>query len=211
VERDGQLIWGNAHHGARSTKVFSTLDLKEQGASAQWSGLQVLNGVQRADITTAQNHLAPNTKSDLLGKSVLLGAAQSNASGMVRVEPGAAGADGYHGNRFLILSDGAKAEALPGLEILSDDVRCSHGVSIGGLDPEELFYLGSRGIPEEESRSLLVEGFLEGILSRIPEEDIRQRVHLAVGAKMKTMEAGHLHTSETVRKEPVPDSEGAQS
>ncbi len=146
VHRGGRLMWGNAHCGARSTKVFSTLDLMEQGAFAQWSGLQVLDGDQRADSSTAQNHLAPNTGSDLLSKSVLLGAAQYNASGMVRVEPGAAGADGYQGNRILILSDQAKAEVVPGLEILSDDVRCSHGVSIGGMDPEELFYLRSRGI-----------------------------------------------------------------
>ncbi|MGB7537740.1 MAG: SufD family Fe-S cluster assembly protein [Anaerolineales bacterium] len=211
VHRDGRLIWGNAHYGARSTKVFSTMDLKEQGASAQWSGLQVLDGEQRADSSTAQNHLAPKTGSDLLSKGVLLGDAQSHASGMVRVEPGAAGADGYQGNRILILSDRAKAEALPGLEILSDDVRCSHGVSIGGLDPEELFYLRSRGIPEEESKALLVEGFLEGVLGRIPDEEIRQRVHLAVEGKMKTMEAGHLQSTESVRKQPEPDAQGAHS
>jgi Fe-S cluster assembly protein SufD len=211
VYRDGRLIWGNAHYGARSTKVFSTIDLKEQGAAAQWSGLQVLDGEQRADSSTVQNHLAPKTGSDLLSKVVLRGAAQSYASGMVRVEPGAAGADGYQGNRILILSDRAKAEAQPGLEILSDDVRCSHGVSIGGLDPEELFYLRSRGIPEEESKALLVAGFLEGVLGRIPEEEIRQRVQLAVEAKMKTMEAGHLQSTESVRKQPEPDAQGAHS
>lgn len=208
VHRDGRLIWGNAHYGARSTKVFSTLDLMEQGASAQWSGLQILDGDQRADSSTAQNHLAPKTGSDLLCKSVLLGAAQSSAIGMVRVEPGAAGADGYQGNRFLILSDRAKAEAVPGLEILSDDVRCSHGVTIGGLDPDELFYLRSRGIPEEESKTLLVGGFLEGVLGRIPEEEIRQRVLLAADAKMKTMEAGNIQNTESVRKQALPDAQG---
>jgi Fe-S cluster assembly protein SufD len=211
VYRDGRLIWGNAHTGARSTKVFSTMDLKEQGASAQWSGLQVLDGDQQADSSTAQNHLAPKTGSDLLSKGVLLEAAQIHASGMVRVEPGAAGTDGYQGNRILMLSDRAKAEVLPGLEILSDDVRCSHGVSIGGLDPDELFYLRSRGIPEEESKALLVEGFLEGVLGRIPDEEIRQRVHLAMGVKMKTMEAGHHQSTESVRRQPEPDAQGAHS
>jgi Fe-S cluster assembly protein SufD len=211
VHRDGRLIWGNANYGAQSTKIFTTMDLTEQGAAAQWSGLHVLDGDQRADSSTAQNHLAPKTSSDLLSKGVLLGAAQSHASGMIRVEPDAVEADGYQGNRILILSDRAKAEALPGLEILSDDVRCSHGVSIGGLDQEELFYIRSRGIPEEESKALLVEGFLEGVLRRVPEEEIRQRVHLAVGAKMKTMEAGHLQMKESVRKQVEPDAQGAHS
>ncbi len=210
VHRDGNLIWGSAHYGARSTKVFSTLDLMEQGASAQWSGLQMLDGGQRADSSTAQNHIAPKTRSDLLNKTVLLDDAQSSVRGMVRVEPGAAGADGYQGNRFLVLSDRAKAEAVPGLEILSDDVRCSHGVSIGGLDPEELFYLRSRGIPEEESKSLLVGGFLEGVLGRIPDAEIRQRVQLAADAKMKTMEAGPIQKTESVRQA-LPDAQGAHS
>jgi Fe-S cluster assembly protein SufD len=210
VHRGGRLFWGNAHCGARSTKVFSTLELIGEGASAQWSGLQLLDGDQRADLTTAQNHMAPKTVSDLLNKCVLSGASQSSVSGMVRVEPEADGTDGYEGNRILILSDRAKAEALPGLEILSDDVRCSHGVSIGGLDPEEVFYLRSRGIPEAESKALLVEGFLEGMLHRIPDEEIRQRMHLAVSAKMKTMEAGQVQNTESVRQQPIPDAEGAQ-
>lgn len=211
VHRGGRLFWGNADYGARSTKVFSTLDLKGEGASAQWSGIQVLDGEQRADLTTAQNHLAPKTVSDLLNKGVLLGASESNASGMIRIEPDAAGADGFQGNRILLLSERARAEAVPGLEILSDDVRCSHGVSIGGLDPDELFYLRSRGIPEAESKTLLVEGFLEGVLRRIPEEEIRQRVHLAVSAKMKTMEAGQLQNTQSARKQEMPDAEGVKS
>ncbi|MBN2085014.1 MAG: SufD family Fe-S cluster assembly protein [Anaerolineales bacterium] len=210
VHQGGRLFWGNAEYGARSTKVFSTLDLKGEGASAQWSRIQVLDGEQRADITTSQKHLAPRTVSDLLSKAVLLGGSESNASGMIRIEPEAAGADGYQGNRILILSERAKAEAVPGLEILSDDVRCSHEVSIGGLDPDELFYLRSRGIPEEESKTLLVEGFLEGVLARIPDEEIRRRMHLAASAKMKTMDAGQLPHTQFIRKQAMPDAEGAQ-
>jgi Fe-S cluster assembly protein SufD len=190
VHRKGRLVWGSAHVGAQSSKTFSGLDLKEEGASAQWTALHVLGGTQQAEYYTLQNHAAPNTGSDYLLKGVLSGSAHLLSEGMVRVAPGAAGADGYQGNRILILSDRAKAEAIPGLEILSDDVRCSHGVSIGELDPEELFYLRSRGISEEESRRVLVGGFLETALGRIPEENIRRRVHLAVGAKIETMEEG---------------------
>jgi Fe-S cluster assembly protein SufD len=108
------------------------------------------------------------------------------------VESEAHGTDGYQGSRILTLSDAAKAEAVPGLEILSDDVRCSHGVTIGELDPEELFYLRSRGISVREARKVLAEGFLEEALGRIPETDIRKRVRLAVLAKMETMEAVHI-------------------
>jgi Fe-S cluster assembly protein SufD len=171
----------------------------------------VLGGEQRADYTTTQNHRAPDTGSNLLTKGVLLGAAQSFSSGMVRVEANAAGTDGYQGNRILVLSGRAKAEVEPGLEILSDDVRCSHGVSIGGLDPEELFYAQTRGIPEEESRKLLVSGFLEGVLERIPEEEIRQRVHLAVEAKMKTMEAGQIQKADSIPTQSAPDGTGAKT
>jgi Fe-S cluster assembly protein SufD len=211
VHQDGRLNWSSVHLGAQIAKVFSSVDLQERGASVEWSGLQVLGGDQQADITTAQNHLAPNTISNLLNKGVLLGAAQSFSSGMVRVEADAAGTDGYQGNRILVLSDQAKAEAEPGLEILSDDVRCSHGVTIGGLDPEEIFYAQTRGIGEEESRKLLVTGFLDGILGRIPEEEIRQRVQLAVDVKMKTMEAGQNQKTDSARMQSALDGTGAIS
>jgi Fe-S cluster assembly protein SufD len=211
IHQDGRLSWNSTHLGARTAKVFSTVDLQERGASVEWSGLHVLGDEQQADYTTAQNHLAPNTGSNFLTKGVLMGAAQSFSSGMVRVEANAAGTDGYQGNRILVLSHRAKAEVEPGLEILSDDVRCSHGVSIGGLDPEELFYAQTRGIPEEESRKLLVTGFLEGVLGRIPEEEIRQRVHLAVDAKMKTMEAGPIQKADSIRGQSAPDGTGAMS
>jgi Fe-S cluster assembly protein SufD len=190
VHRNGRLSWGSAHLGALSSKTFSSLDLREEGASAQWTALQVLGGGRRADLSTLQNHAAPKTGSDFLCKSVLTGSARSFARGMVHVAPEAAGADAYQGNRILMLSDRAQAEVIPGLEILSNDVRCSHGVTIGELDPEELFYLRSRGISEGESRKILMEGFLEAALGRIPGEEIRRRVHLAVDAKMETMEEG---------------------
>jgi Fe-S cluster assembly protein SufD len=190
IGRQGRLVWGAASIGAAHSKILSDLDLRERGATAQWTLLQALDGTQRAEVSTLQNHIAPDTGSDFLCKGVVSGAARSYYGGMVRVAPQAAGADGYQGSRILVLSDRAGAEAVPGLEILSDDVRCSHGVTMGELDPEELFYLRSRGIPGEEARRLLVEGFLEEALGRIPQEAIRRRVHLAVGAKIETMEEG---------------------
>jgi Fe-S cluster assembly protein SufD len=209
VHRNGRLEWGGAHFGASSSKSFSALDLKEEGASAEWFGLRILDGGQTGDSATRVGHLAPKTRCDFLDKSVLSGEARSFWRGMLRVEAGAPGADGYQGSRTLMLSDRAQAESVPGLEILSDDVRCSHGVSIGELDPGELFYARSRGIPLEESRNLLIGGFLETVLGRIGQEDIRRRVHLAVAAKMETMEGGFLQSGNTGRKETEPDGMGA--
>jgi Fe-S cluster assembly protein SufD len=211
VYGDGRLNWGSAHCGSRSAKVFSTLDLKEEGAAARLSGLEYLTGGQRGDYSTRQNHLAPNTTSDYLNKGILLDEARSHADGMIRIAPEAAGADGYYGSRTLILSDRAQAEALPALEILSDDVRCSHGVAVGGLDPDELFYLRTRGISGEEAKTMLMDGFLEGLLGRIPEKEVRQRVHLAVEAKMKTMETTASTDSRTVRARPAPDESGEKA
>lgn len=191
IGRDGRLVWGEANLGASSAKTFSAVELEEEGASAQWTALHVLDGSQQADFSTFQHHAAPNTRSDYLGKCVVTDSARYYSAGMVRVEPQAAGTDGYQGSRILTLSDAAKAEAVPGLEILSDDVRCSHGVTIGELDPEEMFYLRSRGISVREARKVLVEGFLEDAMGRIPETDIRKRLRLAVLAKMETMEAVH--------------------
>lgn len=209
VHGAGRLVWGSANLGARSTKTFSSLDLTGEGASAQWTSLHILGGSQQADFSTLQNHAAPRTGSDFLCKGVLAGSSRSVSRGMVRIAPDAVGADGYQGNRILILSDQARAEAVPGLEILSDDVRCSHGVTIGELDPEELFYLRSRGIPEGESRKLLVGGFLEAALGRIPEESVRRRVHLAVEAKMETMEEGISRGGDTGSPGRQTDEQGA--
>ena len=211
VHRDGRLSWGFAHVGALSEKTFSSLDLKEEGASAEWYGLSCLDGKQQSDSATWSYHSAPRTRSDFLCKGVLSGSSRSLWKGMVRVEAGAAGTDAYQGSRILMLSDQAKAESVPGLEILSDDVRCSHGVSIGELDPEELFYLRSRGISQEESRKLLIGGFLEAVLGRVPQEEIRRRVHLAVDARMETMEEGQTGSVDAIPTDGKPDEKGVFS
>jgi Fe-S cluster assembly protein SufD len=209
VHQDGRLEWGFAQVGAHSTATYSALELTEPGAAARLSGLQILDGGQHSEYSTLQYHHAPNTVSDFLCKTVLAGSSHSYSRGMVRVAPGAAGMDGYQGNRILMLSGKAKAEAIPGLEILSDDVRCSHGVTIGELDPDELFYLRSRGIAETEARRMLIGGFLEDVLARIPEQSIRERVHLAMEAKMKKMEVTDVPRAEAAGKDPEPDRQGA--
>jgi Fe-S cluster assembly protein SufD len=167
IRRDGKLEWGFANLGAKSSQTMAGVDLLESGAQARWAGLSFLDGSQQANLSSWQNHRAPGTTSDFLYKETLADFSRSIWRGMVHVDSGAIGADGYQANRTLMLSDQAKAESIPGLEILADDVHCSHGVSIGELDPEELFYLRSRGMSPEDSRRLLIDGFFEPVLGKI--------------------------------------------
>jgi Fe-S cluster assembly protein SufD len=104
---------------------------------------------------------------------------------MIHVAPGAQKTDGFQANRNLVLSQTARADSIPGLEILADDVRCTHGATVGKIDEEELFYLLSRGIPDKDSRRLIVEGFFDPIMQRIPFEGVRARFQEAIVHKMK--------------------------
>jgi Fe-S cluster assembly protein SufD len=184
VERDGNLDWIFGAVGSRITKNFSELDLAGQGATGRMSGFYFTDGSQHLDHDTQQNHLAPNTTSDLLFKGALKGKSRSVWQGMIYVAPGAQKTDGYQANRNLVLSDQARADSIPGLEILADDVRCTHGATVGKLEQEPLFYLESRGIPPKDSERILVEGFFDPIMQRIPFEGVRERFQQAILAKM---------------------------
>jgi Fe-S cluster assembly protein SufD len=148
------------------------------------TGFYFASSEQHLDHDTQQNHLAPKTTSDLLYKGVVTGKSRSVWQGMIYVAPAAFGTDGYQANRNLILSRNARADSIPGLEILADDVRCTHGATAGKIDLEQLFYLGSRGIPNEEARKIIVDGFFEPVMNRIPFQDIRERLRNEVEIKM---------------------------
>ncbi len=185
VGRDAQLDWVFGSLGSRLTKNFADLDLVGPGATGRVSGFYFTDGVQHLDHDTQQNHLAPHTTSDLLFKGALKGRSRSVWQGMIYVAPGAIKTDGYQANRNLVLSEGARADSIPGLEILADDVRCTHGATVGKIDPEQLFYLRSRGIPEKEAVRLIVEGFFDPIMQRIPFEGVRARFQQAISEKMQ--------------------------
>ena len=140
---------------------------------------------QHLDHDTQQNHLAPNTTSDLLFKGALLDNSRSVWQGMIYVAPEAGKTDGYQANRNLVLSDRARADSIPGLEILTDDVRCTHGATVGKIDTEQIFYLESRGLPRVEAERLVVEGFFDPIMQRIPFEGVRTRFQEAIKEKME--------------------------
>ena len=184
VERGGNLDWIFGAIGSRLTKNFSELDLAGEGAQGRMSGFYFTDGNQHLDHDTQQNHLAPHTTSDLLFKGALKGKSRSVWQGMIYVAPGAQKTDGYQANRNLVLSDAARADSIPGLEILADDVRCTHGATVGKLEQEPLFYLKSRGIPQAEAEKMVVEGFFDPIFQRIPFEGVRERFQQYIADKM---------------------------
>jgi len=186
VERGGNLDWIFGAIGSRLTKNFSDLDLAGEGAQGRMSGFYFTDGTQHLDHDTQQNHLAPHTTSDLLFKGALKGKSRSVWQGMIYVAPNAQKTDGYQANRNLVLDDQARADSIPGLEILADDVRCTHGATVGKLELEPLFYLKSRGIPQREAEQLVVEGFFDPIMQRIPFEGVRERFQQAIQDKLST-------------------------
>lgn len=185
VEKDGNLDWIFGAIGSRLTKNFTDLDLVGPGSVGKMSGFYFTDDNQHLDHDTQQNHMAPHTTSDLLFKGALLDESRSVWQGMIYVAPGAMKTDGYQANRNLILSDRARADSIPGLEILADDVRCTHGATVGKLDEDEVFYLRSRGIPEKEASRLIVEGFFDQIMQRIPIDGIRRRFQCSIYEKMQ--------------------------
>ncbi len=184
VDRDGNLDWVFAAVGSHLTKDFSDLDLFGEGAFGRMSGFYFTDGVQHLDHDTQQNHLAANTTSDLLFKGALKESSRSVWQGMIYVAPGAQKTDGYQANRNLVLSSEARADSIPGLEIMADDVRCTHGATVGKIDPDELFYLLSRGIGREDAEQLIVEGFFDPIMQRIPFPGVQDRLRRAITRKM---------------------------
>ncbi|HLC34425.1 MAG TPA: Fe-S cluster assembly protein SufD [Anaerolineales bacterium] len=184
VHEGATLEWIFGGTGSRLTKTFTTLDLLGSGATGRMSGFYFADGDQHLDHDTQQNHQAPHTTSDLLFKGALKGHSRSVWQGMIFVAHGAEKADGYQANRNLILSKHARADSLPGLEILADDVRCTHGATVGQLDEDEVFYLMTRGVPRPEAERVVVDGFFDTIMQRIPFEGVRRRLRSAVDAKM---------------------------
>lgn len=171
VERDGRLEWEIGALGAHLSKHFVTLDLTGTGAEGRVSGILFTDGDQHLTYNTMQRHLAPRTTSDLLFKGALKGSSRTVWRGMIYVAEGARFIDGYQANRNLVLDEDSRSDSIPGLEILNNDVRCTHGSTVGKIDQEELFYLLSRGIPRDQAEQLIIQGFFNDIVERfsIPE------------------------------------------
>jgi Fe-S cluster assembly protein SufD len=175
--------------GSLTTKDFTDYNLAGRGSTIRASGFYFADHDQHFDHDTQQNHLVPDTTSDLLYKGAVTGNSRSVWQGMIYVAPGAAKTDGYQANRNLVLSSTARADSIPGLEILADDVRCTHGATVGKVDPEQIYYLQARGLSYIEAKRLIVEGFFEPIMERIPFEGVKERFRQEIQNKMDTIKA----------------------
>ena len=185
AEHDSTLDTLNVALGGSVGRVDLNARLLGPGANSNMLGLYFGDANQHFDFNTSQDHIAPHAHSNLLYKGALDGAARGVFRGIIRVHKGARGTDAYQTNRNLILSDKAIATSLPNLEIGADDVRCSHGATVGQLDAEALFYLMSRGLRRERAERLVVLGFLGEVLSKLPLGGVAEKVTQAIEAKLR--------------------------
>jgi Fe-S cluster assembly protein SufD len=184
VERDAELDWVAGGFGSRKGKTRIQNDLAGQGATSRVTGAYFADGEQHLDYDTFQEHIAPNTTSDFAFKGALRDEATTVWRGMIRVEHEAQKTNAYQENRNLLLSERAHADSIPGLEILANDVRCTHGATLGQVDREQLFYLMSRGLSRSEAERLIVRGFFQDVLDRIVLEPVREALADALEARI---------------------------
>jgi Fe-S cluster assembly protein SufD len=184
VERDAELDWVAGGFGSKKGKVRIQNDLAGQGATSRVTGAYFADGEQHLDYDTFQEHMAPNTTSDFAFKGALRDNSTSVWRGMIRVERDAQKTNAYQENRNLMLSPTAHAVPIPGLEILANDVRCTHGATVGRVDREQLFYLMARGLPRPQAERLIVRGFFEDVLARVELEPVREALAEALEARI---------------------------
>ncbi|GLH70487.1 Fe-S cluster assembly protein SufD [Geothrix rubra] len=191
VARGGQYHSRTLSFGGRLSRQRPRIRLAE-GAEATLDGLALLGGNQVADTHSFLHHAEPHGTSRQLHKCVVDGQARAIFNGQVRVAPGAQVTDAQQQSRNLLLSEKARVDTKPQLEIYADDVKCSHGAAVGQLDPDELFYLQSRGLDPEDARNLLTYGFAADLLARIPVASLRRSLRHLVLARTQAASLGDL-------------------
>jgi len=184
VERDAELDWVTGGFGSAKGKVRIQNDLAGPGATSRVTGAYFADGTQHLDYDTFQEHIAPSTTSDFAFKGALRDTARTVWRGMIRVEEGAQKTNAYQENRNLLLSKTAHADSIPGLEIMANDVRCTHGATLGQVDREQLFYLMTRGLSRAEAERLIVRGFFQDVLDRVELEPVRDALAAALEARI---------------------------
>jgi Fe-S cluster assembly protein SufD len=183
VDHDASAISLNLHLGSRYSRFESLSRLIGEGGRSDLLAVAVAKHEQEFDARTLQDHVSPHTASDLLYKNALDDRARTIFGGLIRVEPHAHFTDAYQKVRNLLLSDDAEANSMPGLEILADNVRCTHGATSGQIDEDELFYLRTRGIPVPVAQRLIVTGFLDEVVQRLDHPAIAQYLHRLIEEK----------------------------
>jgi Fe-S cluster assembly protein SufD len=184
VERDARLDWAALGFGSANGKVRMDTKLAGPGSEARVTGGYAGGHGQHLDYDTTQEHAAPNTNSDLAFRGVLAKGSTAVWRGMIKVDPGAQQTDAFQESRNLLLSPEAHADAIPGLEILADDVRCTHAAAIAQVDKDQLFYLTSRGLNEPAAKTLVIEGFLESLVERLAEGPVRDEISAALERRL---------------------------
>jgi Fe-S cluster assembly protein SufD len=184
VARDGKLDWAAVAFGSAKGKVRMETLLAGEGAEGTVTGAYAPHARQHLDFDTTQEHGAPNTRSDLAFRGILADRSTAVWRGMIKVDPGAQQTDAFQECRNLLLSKRAHADAIPGLEILANDVRCTHAAAIAQIDKEQLFYLRSRGIAEGPAKRLVIEGFMAELVARFEEGAIRDALGGAIERRM---------------------------
>lgn len=184
--RDSALINLSLATGGAVVKSHIESSLEGRGSSSELYALCLGDAHQHIDFYTRQDHVGPDTRSDLLFKSALMESSRAVYYGMTRVGLGAKNADANQANRNLLMSHQAKADSDPVLEILTNNViRVSHGATAGPVDEEQLYYLQARGIPRNEAEALLVWGFLSEVMDRVPDEALREELSAALRKKLE--------------------------
>jgi Fe-S cluster assembly protein SufD len=184
VERDAELDWVTGGFGSAKGKVWIQNDLAGPGATSRVTGAYFADGTQHLDYDTFQEHMAPSTTSDFAFKGALRDTARAVWRGMIRVEEGAQKTNAYQENRNLLLSKSAHADSIPGLEIMANDVRCTHGATLGQVDRDQLFYLMTRGLTRAEAERLIVRGFFQDVLDRVELEPVREALATALESRI---------------------------
>lgn len=174
IERDGWIDWISLGLGSAKGKVFQETSLDGQGAHGRVTGGYATHGKQHLDFDTLQTHAAPNTTSDLAFRGIVAEKSSTVWRGMIKVDEVAQQTDAFQESRNLLLGRKAHADAIPGLEIAANDVRCTHAAAIAQIDPEQLFYLRSRGLKLNMARRMVIEGFLAELVTRFEEGPIRE-------------------------------------
>jgi Fe-S cluster assembly protein SufD len=184
LAQQASLTMANITLGAALSKAHVVTKLMGEGASTKLYGFVFGHDDQHVDQHTLQDHQAPRTTSDLQYRAALQDESRMVYTGLIRIAQAAAQTNAYQANHNLLLSRTARAETIPMLEILADDVQCKHGASIGPIDDEQAFYLMSRGIPREAAQRLLVMGFIEPVVQQIPFEPLRERLREEIEGRL---------------------------
>jgi Fe-S cluster assembly protein SufD len=190
VGRDAALDWVALGFGSARGRVRMETRLSGPGADARVTGAYATHARQHVDFDTTQEHAAPNTTSDLAFRGVLQGRSTAVWKGNIIVDPGAQKTDAFQESRNLLLSKRAHADAIPGLEIQANDVRCTHAAAIAQLDADQLFYLRAHGLPNDTARRLVIEGFLSALVERFEQGPVREVLGEALERRLGLVLAG---------------------